>query len=327
MSYPLSPRTLPGGVHASIIIPARNAAATLPATLAALAAQDDPPRHEVIVVDDGSTDGTQALAQDAATAVRLLATAGGVGPGAARNIGAAAAQAPLLVFTDADCEPEPDWLARIVRAARQADLVQGKVLPPPGVPVGPFDRFVAVVSEYGLYQTANLAIARDLFERAGRFRPIVRPKRSKELGEDAWLAWRARRLGARVLFEPGAVVRHAVFRRGPLGYVGEQARVTWFPELVRHMPELREAFLYRRWFLAERTAHFDLAIAGAAAALATRRALPLAAALPYARTLEAQSRGWGRRRQPEVAAAQVAADFVRLGALTWGSVRSRSAVL
>jgi hypothetical protein len=49
--------------------------------------------------------------------------------------------------------------------------------------------------------------------------------------------------------------------------------------------------------------------------------------LPYLRTLDQQSRGWGRRRQPEVAAAQVAADVVRLGALAWGSLRSRQLVL
>src|SRR5437763_8156389 len=245
------PRTL-RAVDASIVIPARNAAATLRAALAAIAAQEDAPDHEVIVVDDGSTDATPQVAE--AAGARLLRTGGGEGPGAARNIGAAAAQAPLLVFTDADCEPEPAWLACMVGAARRAELVQGVVLPPREAAIGPFDRVLAVVSEYGLYQTANLAIDRALFEIAGGFEPIVLPKRSKEMGEDAWLAWRARRLGGRTTFAADAVVRHAVFPRGPAGFVAEQVRVTWFPELVRLMPELREAFLYRRWFLDARSA-------------------------------------------------------------------------
>jgi glycosyltransferase involved in cell wall biosynthesis len=314
-------------VDASIIIPARDAAATLPATLRALAAQAGAPTHEVIVVDDGSSDDTARLAVEGAVEVRLLRTSGGQGPGAARNIGAAAAQAPLLVFTDADCEPEPAWLARVVAAAENADLVQGVVLPPPGVPVGPFDRFIAVVSEHGLHQTANLAIRRELFERAGGFQPVVRPRRSKELGEDAWLGWRARRLGARTVFADDAVVRHVVFPRNASGYISEQARVTWFPELARHMPELRDAFLYRRWFLAARTAYLDLALAGVAAAVVTRRLTPLAAAGPYAATLWKDSGHWGRRRRPMVAAVHVVADGIRFGALAWGSLRSRCVVL
>ena len=309
------------------MIAARDAAETLGAAIAALAAQEDAPEFEVIVVDDGSTDATRAVAEAGPLPVRLLTTAGGQGPGAARNVGAAAARAALLVFTDADCEPEPDWLARIVQAAAEADLVQGKVLPPRDATIGPFDRVIAVVSEYGLYQTANLAIRRSFFNAAGGFQPVAKPRRGKELGEDAWLAWRARRLGARTAFAADAVVRHAVFPRGPVGYVSEQARVVWFPELVRHMPELRDTFLWRRWFLDYRTAAADLAFAGLAATVATRRAAPLVALLPYARKAWGDTGSWRGSYRAKVAAAHAAADVVRLGALTYGSLRSRCLVL
>ena len=320
--------TLAPSLDASLVIPARNASATLPLTLAALAKQRNPPAFEVLVVDDGSSDDTKQLAASfTGLPVRVLETSGGEGPGAARNRGASVATGEVLVFVDADCEPEPDWLRELVDATIEFELVQGKVLPPEGTRVGPFDRFVAVVSEYGLYQTANLAIRRELFERLGGFEQIVMPKRSKELGEDAWLAWRAKRAGARSTFAEDAVVRHAVFPRGARGYLEEQARVRYFPVLTSHMPELREAFLYRRFFLSHRSARFDLALAGLAAAALTRSPLPAVAALPYAKTLWDESAAWGAERRAEIAPVHLAADAVRAAALFWGSLRYRTPVL
>ena len=123
-----------------VVVPARDASATLPALLDALAAQTLAP-DEVVVVDDGSADGTARVA--AAAGVRVVAS-GRVGPGPARNLGAAATTAPLIAFTDADCAPAPDWLERGVAALGRLDLVQGRVTPPPGVPVGRYDRTVWV---------------------------------------------------------------------------------------------------------------------------------------------------------------------------------------
>jgi glycosyltransferase involved in cell wall biosynthesis len=314
-------------LDASVVIPARNAEATLPAALVALERQLDPPSFEVIVVDDGSEDATVAIARGSSLGVNVLVTRGGEGPAVARNAGAAAASGDVLVFVDADCEPEPDWLRRLLGYARAAELVQGAVLPPRGVPVNPFDRFIAVTSEYGLYQTANLALRREVFDQIGGFESIVQPDGGKELGEDAWLAWRARRAGARSVFAADAVVRHVVYPRSAAGYLEEQFRVQWFPTLVRHMPELREAFLYRRWFLSHRSARFDLALAGIAAALARRRALPLVAVLPYLEEVWRASGPWGNRLRPRVAAVHVAGDLVRLLALARGSLRERTPVL
>lgn len=319
----------PPELEATVVIPGRNVSATLPLTLAGLAEQEQPPSFEVVFVDDGSTDDTLTVARSFARRLplRVLETGGAGGPGAARNAGARSATGEVLVFIDADCEPERDWLARIVAAAHAAELVQGKVLPPRGAEVGPFDRFIAVVSEYGLYQTANLAIRRELFERLGGFEQIVAPRKGKELGEDAWLGWRARRAGARNVFADDAIVRHAVFARGPRGYLAEQARVRFFPTLVGHMPELRDAFLYRRWFLSGRSARFDLALAGAGLAAAVRSPLPLVAALPYAQTVWRESGNWGWRRRPRIAPVHVTADVVRAAALAWGSFRYRTPVL
>jgi glycosyltransferase involved in cell wall biosynthesis len=312
-------------IDASVIVPARDAADHIAATLAALLGQHTSRSFEVLVVDDGSTDDTAAIAGRAGAPVRLL-KGEGQGPAAARNLGAAAASGRVLAFTDADCVPAPEWLEAGVRAVGGgAALVQGRVLPPPDVQRGPWDRLIWVEREYGLYETANLFVSRELFERLGGFESILQPSAGKELGEDVWLGWRARRSGARTAFEPDALVHHAVFPRGPAGFVAEQARLRFFPELARRIPELREHFFYRRWFLSERAARFDLA--AVSLALALRRPAAAVGVMPYASSVLRAARPWGRRRGAVVAATQVAADAVGAASLVLGSIRSRSLLL
>ena len=104
--------SLPLNLRASVIIPAYNAEAVLPRCLQALAHQTiSQDQYEVIVIDDGSEDRTSELAR--AEGVRVL-TMQHMGPAAARNAGAKLAQADIIVFTDADCEPAPDFLERIL---------------------------------------------------------------------------------------------------------------------------------------------------------------------------------------------------------------------
>jgi hypothetical protein len=170
-----------------------------------------------------------------------------------------------------------------------------------------------------LYETANLFITRAWFDRVGGFEPWLSPRRSKELAEDVWLGWRARRAGARIAFAQQAVVRHAVFAGTAQSFIAERARTRFFPQMTARIPELRGELLYGRLFLNRRTALFDLAVAGVALAVAGRRPLALAAALPYARLAWTGS--------PKVTAAQVAADAVGFAALASGSLRARSVVL
>ncbi len=99
---------------ASVIIPAHNAEATLPACLAALNAQTvSRSQYELIVVDDGSRDATAAVAR-ARGADRVLVLPHR-GPAAARNAGIAVAHGRIILLTDADCEPAPDWMAEMLR--------------------------------------------------------------------------------------------------------------------------------------------------------------------------------------------------------------------
>ena len=97
-------------MKASVIVPAHNAAQTIEECIEALLKQSVPrEKYEVIIVDDGSTDGTATLARS--YGVRVL-TQPHRGPAAARNAGAGQATGEVLLFTDADCAPTRTWEAR-----------------------------------------------------------------------------------------------------------------------------------------------------------------------------------------------------------------------
>jgi glycosyltransferase involved in cell wall biosynthesis len=309
----------------SVVVPARNAAGTIGKTLAALADQDLGAGYEVIVVDNGSEDETARIAERARGPVTVIRN-DRERPGAARNRGVRAAAADAIAFTDADCVPERGWLSAGLAALREADLVQGAVVADPATPPRPFDRTVEVGGPTGLFETANLFVLREAFERAGGFDDWSAALIDEPFGEDAVFGWRARRAGARFAFAAGARVAHAVFPRGPAGYVAERRRFAHFPALVALVPELRHEFLFARFFLTRRSARFDLGLAGLVAAVARRSPAPLAAALPYAAWLQRRAGPHGHNAAL-VAAAELAADAVGLAALVAGSIRHRTLVL
>lgn len=109
---------------ATIIIPARNAAGTIANCLKACQQQDgiDRATYEIIVVDDGSMDGTAQIAQQAG-ADKVLRHPQAQGAAAARNSGLNAAQGELVFFTDADCIPAATWLAAMQTPFADPELV------------------------------------------------------------------------------------------------------------------------------------------------------------------------------------------------------------
>ncbi len=336
----------------SVIIPARDSAPTLRRTLEALRGQQVDEPFEIIVIDDGSRDQTPALVAEYEPFVKLIRNDQSQGAGAARNRGVRAARAPVLAFTDSDCFPTPEWLACGLEAISSADLVQGAVRPDPLATRTPFDRTLYVEDDGGFYQTANLMVRREVFDAVGGFKDWTLgrtgwwrfspdgPRRlasQRPIGEDTLFAWSACRNGARSAFAADALVYHAVVPGGVRDAMAD--RWHWARDmaaLAQLVPELRDATFYRRWFFADWTAQFDLALVAFAAALITRRRSWLLGAFPYIRrlrreaTLYLDGRG-SRRLAVRRAAAHVlgssAVDVVTLAGLLAGSISSRYPVL
>jgi glycosyltransferase involved in cell wall biosynthesis len=199
-----------GPPTASVIVPAWNAAPTLEACLTALRAQRDVPGAcEVIVVDDGSTDATAAIA--AAQSVRLVQQPH-LGAAAARNAGARSARGDILLFTDADCRPTPGWAAALlapfadpVVSAAQGLLASDQPQLVARLAQAEYDEKQARMLARGrvtFADTASAAYRADVFHAAGGFRA--------DLGavEDTELAFRLAAAGHTLVMAPAAVVYH-----------------------------------------------------------------------------------------------------------------------
>jgi glycosyltransferase involved in cell wall biosynthesis len=122
---PLLPRgSVQGQPSISVLIPARNEAGTLPNLLARLGQQHQQPL-EVIVIDDHSSDGTAAIARAAAGPLPLMVIAppplppGWCGKTWALHQGVQASSGAVLVFLDADTEPQPGLLGSLVALQQQ----------------------------------------------------------------------------------------------------------------------------------------------------------------------------------------------------------------
>ncbi len=111
-------------MRVSLVISTHNRKDLLRRCLAAATSQDYPD-YEVIVVDDGSTDGTEEMVRREFPQVRYLRQEPNRGPAAARNRGIEAATGEIVAFTDDDCLVPPDFLARLAEGYRHYPEVAG----------------------------------------------------------------------------------------------------------------------------------------------------------------------------------------------------------
>ncbi len=198
----------------TVVIPVRDRPADLRRCLESLGELRYPPDGvRVVVVDDGST--RPAVVPPGVRLVRLEKS---VGPGTARNAGAAASGSDLVAFLDSDCVADAGWLEALAGelADPQVAAVGGRVL---GLHDRTWlERYEAVRSPLDLGRsratsrprqmvpylvTANLVVRRSAFDAVGGFARDVR------WGEDVDLCWRLCEGGHRLVYRPDAVVRHA----------------------------------------------------------------------------------------------------------------------
>ena len=197
----------------SVIVPVRNHASGVERLLARMRSQTlGFNRFELIIADDGSRQRLSNRLDGWPEWVRFTS-----GPRSnayvARNRATKLARGSVLAFTDADCLPQPDWLARGIEALQHADLVAGhieSVFPAKlsgwaVIDALLFDqeRFVSM----GKAATANLFVPRALFEHQGGFDPRF------PSGGDWEFVERCVRADARLVYAPKAVVQHTTRNR------------------------------------------------------------------------------------------------------------------
>ncbi|MBF0502202.1 MAG: glycosyltransferase [Candidatus Riflebacteria bacterium] len=205
-------------VEVSVVIPVLNRAAELTACLEALCAQRTDRIFEAVVVDDGSSEDLTSVRDLFSSRLRLQwhTLEKNRGPAVARNRGIEAATGELILFTDADCRPEPDWLERLAAPFRDPVVKGAK-----GVYASDqtdlfarlaqleFDeRFECLASAEGgdidfIDTYAGAYRRRDLVEVGGFDTSFSRAD-----NEDVDLSFRVKARGGRFVFVADAVVKH-----------------------------------------------------------------------------------------------------------------------
>jgi len=220
-------------VDLSVVVATHNRCELLPRVVEAILAQTLPrERYELVLVDDGSTDGTEALGFELSQrpGVRCVRQENR-GAAAARNRGIAEAAGEIVAFTDDDCLVPPDWLARLAGGyARHPEVVGvgGRLVPEAAaLAASAVARYEAWVAEevFGIGDeeavggfdcpaggTNNMSYRRETLLDVGGFDEGFPPR---VWGEDADLKRRITRRGGRLLYVPVAVVHLRDYALGP----------------------------------------------------------------------------------------------------------------
>ncbi len=204
------------GPRISVIIPVHNGQETIAKCLDSILSLDHS-SFEVIIVDDGSTDGTAEICRSY-NKVRLIGVDRG-GPSRARNVGIVAAHGELVAFTDGDCVVESNWLTELETGFGRPEIagVGGDQKSPDdetwmGRRIQEFLKCIGFMTEYIKTGTTvretehnpscNVMYRKSVLEEVGGFDEALFPS------EDVDMDLRIRRRGCLLLYNPEAVVGH-----------------------------------------------------------------------------------------------------------------------
>lgn len=233
----------------SIIIPAYNAEKTIAKTLQACLEQDYPGRWEIIVVDDGSTDGT---AKEVKRYPARYIYQDNAGPASARNRGWKEARGEVVCFTDSDCVPLRGWLSKLLRNYQEGTI--GAVGGSYGI-ANPenllayciqeeiFVRHSAMPRETRFLGSYNLSVKKSVLEDVGGFQERYK----KASGEDNDLSYKILKRGYKIVFDKEALVAH-YHRESLWRYLKDQyTHGFWRAVLYREHPDMSLGDDYTRW--------------------------------------------------------------------------------
>jgi O-antigen biosynthesis protein len=233
----------------SVVVCSHNGARTIRDCLEGLRHLEYPD-CEVIVVDDGSTDRTAAIAAE--YGVRLISTENG-GLSRARNIGMEAATGEIVAYLDDDASPDPHWLTYLAAAflGTTHAAVGGPNIAPAGdgpiadcVANAPGNPMHVLLSDREAEHIpgCNMALRKACLQAIGGFDP-----RYRVAGDDVDVCWRLRQHGWTLGFSPAATVWH--HRRNSLRAYWKQQYGYGKAEalLERNWPEKYNAGGYHTW--------------------------------------------------------------------------------
>ena len=241
----------PAPPQISVVIPTYNAEKTVSRCLQALTNQTvAPSSYEIVVVDDGSADGTRAVVQ-AFDGVRLYAQ-DHAGPAVARNLGVAHARGTVVLFTDADCEPVADWIERMaaplagashatdieIVGAKGTYLTRQREIVARFVQIEYEDKYDRMARDtyIDFVDTYAAGYRRDVFLANGGFDASF-PVASVE---DQEFSFRLAKQGYKMVFVPEARVYHWGHARDIVSYWRKKFRIGYWKVLVqkRHPDKL-----------------------------------------------------------------------------------------
>lgn len=244
----------------SAVIPSYNDLPRLQRAIASMRTQMNMDADlELIVVDDGSTDGTAGWLETRPAAVTPVILTENSGRSAARNAGLQQAQGDYILFMDADLQADPGLVQAHLRTANEETVSLGRVTLTDNNWSGCFQSYMetrgawkyrdggALPGRY--FVTCNALVHRKLIERTGLFLNSLKHWG----GEDLEYGVRLEKAGARFVFNQQALTRHDQQRTLAQHLVKMNDYGRWnLPEILRQHPELITV-LQTDLLLAERT--------------------------------------------------------------------------